>query len=323
MTLCPGCRTAREHLLDLMRMPWERLLSRYEFMIALASFRRNMDFYSAMDRGQLKTSYSQIVSFSPARMLVADVLISSYNKRRCEGDRQTRRPSAPRSPLRAVPCELSEAAALALGNCVPRRFVHECISGQIWGSYEEMVLSTLASVETVRAGALKYLALVRASVRNVSSLHTVVALAMTGWQRNPSDGCACGVWAQALELISCFVPDAETALSVQDETRVSAYIRTIMDISEEPASHRPRDAATSEPAPDYGHVFRDLLVSGLEGTCRDARERDISSQRRVGRSHWRANGSTLTTRSPPASSTAQQTPAQDLEPPPNVGSRHR
>ncbi|KAK2813525.1 hypothetical protein Q5P01_000809 [Channa striata] len=260
-------------------MPWERLLSRYEFMIALASFRRNMDFYSAMDRGQLKTSYSQIVSFSPARMLVADVLISSYNKRRCEGDRQTRRPSAPRSPLRAVPCELS-SRALALGQPRPEEIRHQCISD--------------------RSGELRGDGAVDAGL-----CRTVRA------ER------------QALELISCFVPDAETALSVQDETRVSAYIRTIMDISEEPASHRPRDAATSEPAPDHGHVFRDLLVSGLEGTCRDAEGARYLASAPQGARDWRANGSTLTTRSPPASSTAQQTPAQDLEPPPNVGSRHR
>ncbi|KAF0023420.1 hypothetical protein F2P81_024050 [Scophthalmus maximus] len=86
MTFCPACCAAREHLIDLMRTPRELLLSRYEFMIVFALFRRNMNFYSAMERGQLKTAYSQIVSFSPARILVADALISSYNKRRRKGE---------------------------------------------------------------------------------------------------------------------------------------------------------------------------------------------------------------------------------------------
>ncbi|AWP03448.1 Hypothetical protein SMAX5B_021824 [Scophthalmus maximus] len=95
-----------------------------------------------------------------------------------------------------------------VGNGVPKRFLHECISEHSRDGYEEMVLSTLASVDTVRGGALKYLALVRASTRNVSSLHTIVALAMTGWQRSllersSEKSCTCGVWAQAVELISC------------------------------------------------------------------------------------------------------------------------
>ncbi|KAF0035386.1 hypothetical protein F2P81_013144 [Scophthalmus maximus] len=97
---------------------------------------------------------------------------------------------------------------VSVGNGVPKRFLHECISEHSRDGYEEMVLSTLASVDTVRGGALKYLALVRASTRNVSSLHTIVALAMTGWQRSllersSEKSCTCGVWAQAVELISC------------------------------------------------------------------------------------------------------------------------
>ncbi|KAF0022100.1 hypothetical protein F2P81_025645 [Scophthalmus maximus] len=285
MTFCPACCAARGHLIDLMRTPWELLLSRYEFMIVFASFWRNMNFYSAMERGQLKTAYSQIVSFSPARVLVADALISSYNKqcRKGEGGDRNR-------------------GRVGLGR----------------GS-----LSPFRSRSPLRV------------------LHTIVALLMTGWQRSLSErssekSCTCGVWAQAVELISCFVPDAETALSVQDESRMSAYIRTLMHIAEEPASHGPRDAAVSGPAPDYGYVScssrawtrpTGRLRTRLDSVARSPRRRGLrtllSSCVRKCQARSRANGSTLTTRTPPKSSTAQHTPAQDLEPPPNAGSRHR
>lgn len=257
-----------------METPWERVLSRYEFAIALTSFRRNMDLYFEMDLGQLRTAYSQIVSFSPARILCADTLVAYYNtrasERRAQGGRVLEKGGNP--PLRhdsppMVPPELSEAVTLALGNGVPKRFVHECMSAYAWLGYEKMVLSSFAAVDSVRGGALKYMALVKASRRDVASLHTIAALAITGWMLALSEHgerCTCGVWPQALELISCFVPDAETSLSLQDVTRVSAYIRTLMDIRQEPVSLGDQQVEPRGPAPDYGYVFGDLLVSGLE-----------------------------------------------------------
>lgn len=150
----------------------------------------------------------------------------------------------------------------------------------------------------------------RASTRNTDSLHVVVALAITCWQLDERNGCTCGVWAQALGLLSPFVPHAETGLSVQDERVVSAYVRTLFGVTEEPA----RNAGARENHgrdPDYGYAFRKLLVSdAYDGgdTCPDERSEELAYS--------------LTASSPPESSTAQHTPAHDLEPPPNVGSKH-
>lgn len=239
-----------------MRTPWEYLLSQYEFMIVFASFRRNILFYSNMGRCQLRNLYSQLVSYSPARILVTDNLISTYEKREVL--------SKGTESYFSVPRDLSEVITLAIGNCVPLKFVHECISSCNWKGYGEMALAAFASAESIRAGALKYMALVKESVCNRDSLHVIISLAITGWMLKLSDldsRCSCGVWTQALELISCFVPDAETTLAIQDEVRVSAYIRTLLDLS---APHSEPPHVNRRPL-DYGYLFSDLLVTGLGG----------------------------------------------------------
>lgn len=89
-----------------MRTPWEYLLSQYEFMIVFASFRRNIVFYSKMDRGQLRNLYGQLVSFSPARILVTDTLISVYEKRQLDSEGA--------QDSFSVPCDLSEVITLTI-----------------------------------------------------------------------------------------------------------------------------------------------------------------------------------------------------------------
>ncbi|KAE8277787.1 hypothetical protein D5F01_LYC24198 [Larimichthys crocea] len=211
---CPACQAVRNQVEVLMRTPWEYLLSQYEFMIVFASFRRNIIFYSKMDRGQLRNLYSQIVSFSPARILVTDTLISVYEKR--QHDSEGAQDSF------SVPSDLSEVITLAIGNHVPEKFVHECMSSCNWKGYDNMVLAAFASAESVRAGVLKYMNAVKESVRNKDSLHVIISLAVTAWMVKLSDSgseCSCGIWPQALDLVSCFVADAETMLSIQDEAR--------------------------------------------------------------------------------------------------------
>lgn len=233
-----------------MKTPWEYLQSHYGFMIAFTSFQRNILFYSNMDEGQLRNLYSQLVSFSPARILVIDTLISVYNKRGI--GRTTACDSLD------IPCDLSRVITLAIDNHVPERFVHECISRCSWKGYSNMVLAAFASVETIRSGALKYMAVIKESRRNISSLHTIIALAVTGWMVKLSDStCTCGTWSQALDLISCFVPDTETTLTIQDEVRISAYICTLLDLN---PSAKGLCLGNKHRALDYGYMFRDLLV---------------------------------------------------------------
>lgn len=251
---CPACQAAREDVKTMMGTPWDYLLSHYEFMIVFASFQRNILFYSNMAHGKLKTLYSQIVSFSPARILMIDTLISVYNKRGLGKNVQCDSPG--------VPCELSRAITLAIGNHVPEQFVHKCISSCNWKGYEDMVLAAFASADTIRSGALKYMAIIKESIRDRRSLHTIISLAVTGWMVKLSDSkCTCGTWAQALDLISCFVPDTETTLMIQDEARISAYIYTLLDLS--PPPNGPSRGEKHRPL-DYGYMFSDLLVSGLE-----------------------------------------------------------
>ncbi|KAK2813466.1 hypothetical protein Q5P01_000835 [Channa striata] len=247
-------------------MPWERC-SRYEFMIALARARATWISTPLWTAGNSRPRDSQIVSLRRARMLVADALISSYNKRRGEGDRQTRRPSAPRSLWRAVPCEPS-SRALALGQPRPEEIRHSASPTDL-GSYEEMVLSTLASVERSAPSA---------------------------------------------------IPGLVGAPALATMRPVSAYIRTIMDISRNPRRPPPR-RATSEP-PRHDTPSK-TCWSRPEGTCRDAEGARYLASARRGRSQ---TGERTGRHLPPdrhRELTAQQTPAQDLEPPPNAGSRHR
>lgn len=110
-------------------------------MIAVAPFQRNIIFYAKMDLGQLRTLYSQLVSFSPARILMTDALSSGYEKRglTCRGER---------NPF-SMPCDLSGVITLTIGNLVPERFVHECMSSCQWKGCNHMVLATFASAESV------------------------------------------------------------------------------------------------------------------------------------------------------------------------------
>ena len=244
----------------MMSAPWESLLSQYEFMIVFASFQRNVLFYSSMDQGQLKTLYSQLVSFSPARILTIDALISGYNKGRLSKT----------DPSLVVPCELTRVITLVIGNRVPELFVHECISSCDWKGYDNMVLAAFASAESVRSGALKYIALIRESVRDRRSLHNIISLAVTGWTVKLSDSkCTCGTWAQAVDLLSSFVPDTETTLNVQRVDRISAYICTLLDLA--PQSQGPSRLGEKQcyRSLDYGHMFSDLLVSDLDSAVTD------------------------------------------------------
>ena len=249
---CRTCRAAREDVETMMKTPWEHLISQYEFMIVFTMFHRNVQFYSNMDRGQLRNLYSQLVSFSPARILVIDSLVAVYNKRQPVKNA--------RESLR-VPGELSGAITLAIGNRVPEQFVHRCISSCDWKGYCDMVLAAFASAETIRGGALKYMAIIKESARTRRSVHTIVSLAVTGWMVKLSNStCTCGIWNQALDLISCFVPDTETTLTIQDEARISAYICTLLDLRQVDNGQSDQD---DRPL-NYGYMFSDLLVAGLE-----------------------------------------------------------
>ncbi|KAK2812105.1 hypothetical protein Q5P01_000104 [Channa striata] len=153
-------------------------------------------------------------------MLVADALISSYNKRRGREIADST-PSAPLFLLQRFLRSHRSRALCALGNRAPRRFGTQCISdrsGELRG--DGAVDAGLC--RTVRAGA-------------------------------PIPG------PRGAQLLATMRP-------------VSAFgIRTIMDISRNPP-HRPRDAATSRNRPDTTRLPRPAGL-GLEGTCRDARER--------------------------------------------------
>ena len=252
---CPTCRAAREDVETLMRIPWEYLTSQYEFMIVFTMFHRNVLFYSNMDHGQLRNLYSQLVSFSPARILAIDTLVSVYNKRG---------PGKNACDSLHVPGELSRAITFAIGNHVPEQFVHRCISSCNWKGYCDMVLAAFAAAETIRSGALKYMAIIKESVRTRGSIHTIISLAVTGWMVKLSNSkCTCGVWTQALDLISCFVPDTETTLTIQDEARISAYICTLLDLRPV-ANNGPQQRSENYRPLNYGHMFCDLLVSGLD-----------------------------------------------------------
>jgi hypothetical protein len=204
-----------------------------------------------MDHGQLKNLYSQMVSFSPARILMIDTLISVYTKGGLGKHLQC--------ASFDVPCELSRTITLAIVNHVPEQFIHECISSCHWKGYGDMALAAFASAESIRSGPLKYLAVIKESLRERGSLHTIISLAITGWMVKLSDSeCTCGTWGQAVELISCFVPDTETSLTIQDEARIRAYICTLLDLSPPPnTSFRGGEHKNL----DYGYMFRDLLVS--------------------------------------------------------------
>ncbi|KAJ7992813.1 hypothetical protein DPEC_G00265610 [Dallia pectoralis] len=223
MLFCPNCETARDRVKWLLSAPWEYVLAQYEFMIVFASFQRNVVFYANADRGRLRNLYSRLVSFSAARILPIDTLGSVYNNRGLGKNEQCDSLDVLR--------ELSKVITLAIGNCVPVQFVHKCISSCTWKGYDDMVIAAFASAESVRCGALKYMAIVKENTRDRRSLHIIVSAAVTGWMLKLSNSkCTCCTWPQVVDMISCFVPDTETTLTIQDKARVSAYICTLLDL---------------------------------------------------------------------------------------------
>lgn len=250
---CPACKAAREVVERLMTAPWDYLLSDYEFMIVYATFQRNILFYSTMDCGQLRTLYSRIVSFSSARILMMDALISVYKKSRLVEEENVEWESCD------VPCKLLSVITLAIGNRVPEYFVNKCMSSCKWKGYENMVLAAFASADIIRSGTLKYMAVIKECRRGRSSIRVIISLAVTGWMVRLSDSkCTCGTWAQAVDLISCFVSDAETTLAIQDADRISSYIVTLLDLT--PPSNRLHNCQPHRPL-DYGYIFSELLVT--------------------------------------------------------------
>ena len=228
-------------------MPWEKLIDQYEFMIVFATFRRSIIFYSNMDTGQLRNMYAQIISFCPATVTIVNTLIARYTSdEACPDD----------ASHLTVPCELSKNVAKAIGNCVPECLVYRCISERRWSSYENMILATFASMATIRSGPLKYIAAIRASTAFVTSLHVIVALAVTGWMKHLAGSqCFCNTWKHAVQLVSCAVTDTETGLALQSEERISSYICTLLDLPlKEPAKY-------DNSVVDYHLLFKELLVT--------------------------------------------------------------
>lgn len=250
---CDTCKLCKDNISKLLSAPWDYVSSHYKFMILFAAYHRNITFYSNMDLGQLKTMYSQLVSYSPARILLIDKLVSTY-KAQHSNAAELVRPS--------VPCTLSSVITLALGNGVPKRFIHACISKCDFQSYDHMTLASFAAVEGIRGGALRYMAVLQGQDESVrSDLHIIVATAITGWMMRLSRlECACGTWPQIMDMVSCSTADTETSLTLQSESRVTDYISTLLNLS---LPAKPTDTRSCTDKVDYDYVFDELLVSGL------------------------------------------------------------
>lgn len=249
---CDACNICRKEMRKLLTAPWDYVLSHYEFMILFTAYHRNITFYSNMDLGQLKMLYSQLVSYSPAKILVIDKLVATY-----KAQHETRKLGIPN-----VPCTLSSAITLALGNGVPKRFIHMCISRCNWTGYDHMILASFAAAEGIRGGALKYMAILKAQgERGRRDLHVIVSAAITGWMmRLSSLECTCGTWDQVVDMVSCSVSDAETSLMLQSESRVTTYICTLLNLYPGVLQEERREERAKV---DYEYVFNELLVSDL------------------------------------------------------------
>lgn len=250
---CDTCAVCKDNISKLLAAPWDYLLSHYNFMILYTAYHRNITFYSNMDLGQLRNMYAQLVSYSPARVLLINSLVSTYKAQHCNAG-ELAKPS--------VPCTLSSVITLALGNGVPKRFIHSCISKCDFQTYDHMTLASFASVEGIRGGALKYMAVLEGQDESGRrDLHTVVATAITGWMAKLSGlQCTCGTWAQVIDMVSCNTADTETSLRLQSESRVSDYICTLLNL---PVAVEPPDARNTSDNVDYDYVFDKLLVSDL------------------------------------------------------------
>lgn len=250
---CDACKVCKDNISKLLSAPWDYVLSHYKFMILYTAYHRNVTFYSNMDLGQLKTMYSQLVSYSPARILLIDKLVSTYKA-------QHRHAAELVKP--SVPCTLSSVVTLALGNGVPKRFVHACISKCDFQSYDHMTLAAFAAVEGIRGGVLRYMAVLQSQGESGQrDLHTIVAAAITGWMAGLSRlECTCGTWAQVMDMVSCSTADTETSLMLQSEYRVTDYICTLLNLS---VAVEPPGARDRKDTVDYDYVFDELLVSDL------------------------------------------------------------
>lgn len=267
---CDTCEMCRRDIRQLLAAPWDYVISHYEFMIVFTAYRRNMTFYSNMDLGQLKTMYAQLVSYSPARILVIDKLASTY-KAQHRHAAELVRPT--------VPCTLSDVITLALGNRVPKRFVHVCIAQCNFLSYDNMTLASFASVEGIRGGALRYMAVLQSQgEQGRRDLHVIISTAITGWMmRLAGLECTCGTWAQVMDMVSCSTADTETSLTLQSEARVTAYICTLLDLHADdlPQGDTQGDSRRRQQQRakvDYDYVFDELLVSGLSADDRTHRQ---------------------------------------------------
>lgn len=290
--LCGECQLSRQEVTNLCILPWNALLDIYEFMTALTAFRRNVTFYANMTDGQLKNFYCQLVSYSAAKVVALNALVAKYNATagftRRAGDAYV------------IPDALSEVLSLALGgSAMPRCFVANCLNAHAWRSYEHMVVSCFAATEHVRASVIRYTSIMRAHAEDCvpDGFRVLVATAVTGWMAalNARD-CACGTWRHVVHVLSCSTEDTETSLTLQDARRVGAYICELLDIT---IRHRQRVPSALNEI-DYAYVFSGLIVPGL---C-------VVDEK-------------LTTNCPSHSSTAQHSPTHDVDPPPNVGSRHK
>ncbi|KAK2814231.1 hypothetical protein Q5P01_000678 [Channa striata] len=208
-------------------------------------------------------------------MLVAGVLISSYNKRRCEEIGRLGVP-LPAVSSAAVPCELSGLRRLRWATA-SEEIRAECISdrsGELRG--DGAVGAGLCPKQS--RGALKYLALRAApafAARAGTDIVPFPARNRLGVRMRPA-------WR---------------------------HIWTIMDISEEPASHRPA-ARRSEPAPITDRLPRPAGL-GPGRTCR-GEEGDISSQRPWA---FALEASGCDTHQIATGGSGTTDPARDLEPP--------
>lgn len=250
-SFCNVCTLLRQELTHWSRLPWNTLIDIYEFMITLTSFRRNIIFYSNMSVGQLKDFYCQLVSYSAAKVVAINALVAKYKERKLLRDAYV------------PPGELRSVLSLSLGrNIVPKHFIDKCLDACVWRNYEHMVISCFAATESVRASVLKYTTIMRAHADTCvpDGFSVFVATAITGWMATlDARECLCGTWTQVLRMLSCDAEDTETSLTLQNTSRVSAYICELMDVNLETKQHVP-DACTNI---DYAYVFRGLIVPGL------------------------------------------------------------
>lgn len=75
-------------------------------------------------------------------------------------------------------------------------------------------------------------------------------------------------------MVSCSTADTETSLTLQSESRVTAYICTLLDLHADdlPQGDTQGDSQQQWAKVDYDYVFDELLVSGLSADDRTHRQ---------------------------------------------------